>query len=223
MLDLKEAITRRHSVRSYRDVRIEDEKLNALAEMVKSCNEKGGLNIQMVLDEPKAFSSKLKTYGRFSGVSNYFALVGSGEDLDERCGYYGEKLVIMAQQLGLNTCWVAVTYSRIKDAFDVAENERIVSLITFGYGTIPGTNHKGKDIYAVIDVKSMSLPQWFKDGVESALLAPTGLNQQKFTFILKDDVVTIDPGSGPYTRIDAGIVQYHFEVATGIKPEIDKQ
>ena len=220
MLDLKEAIRRRHSVRAYREMAVEQEKLDILADMIDQCNRDGGLNIQMVLNEPKAFSNRLKTYGRFSGVTNYLALVGSGEDVEERCGYYGEKLVILSQQLGLNTCWVAVTYSKVKDAFRIEEGEKVVSLIPFGYGTIPGVPHKGKQMYDVIDVRSMSLPQWFKDGVESALLAPTGLNQQKFTIVLDGDNVTINAGAGPYTRIDAGIVQYHFEAATGIKPQI---
>ncbi len=32
-----------------------------------------------------------------------------GPTLEESCGYYGERLVLLAQQLGLNTCWVAMT------------------------------------------------------------------------------------------------------------------
>lgn len=222
MLEIKEAISRRHSVRSFRDVEVEEEKLAQLRAMMESANEEGGLNIQMVLNEPKAFSNKLKTYGRFTGVKNYFVLLASGDDADEKCGYYGEKLVLLAQQLGLNTCWVAATYSKVKGAFEVNEGEKIVSLIPFGYGTIPGVPHKGKQAHEVVLVPSMSLPQWFKDGVESALLAPTALNQQKFSIVMNGDAVSINPGSGSYTRIDAGIVQCHFEIATGIKPEIVK-
>lgn len=73
----------------------------------------GGLHIQLVLEEPRAFNSAMAHYGKFSGVRNYVALVGKkGPELQERCGYYGEKIVLCAQQRGLNICWVAMTYKK---------------------------------------------------------------------------------------------------------------
>ena len=43
-------------------------------------------------------------YTSFSGVKNYIALIGKkSPNLEEACGYYGEKIVLRAQQLGLNT------------------------------------------------------------------------------------------------------------------------
>ena len=68
-------------------------------------------HIQLVTDEPKAFDGFMAHYGKFSGVKNYIALIGKkGPKLEETCGYYGGKgLVLLAQQLGLNSCWVAMT------------------------------------------------------------------------------------------------------------------
>jgi hypothetical protein len=44
------------------------------------------------------------------------------------------------------------------------------------------------------------------------------VNQQKFLFSYKDGVTTISvKGVGFYTKIDLGIVKYHFETATGEK------
>ena len=57
-----------------------------------------------------------------------------GPDLDEKCGYYGERLVLKAQQLGLNTCWVAMTYSKVKTAFTVNSGEKLFIVISLGYG-----------------------------------------------------------------------------------------
>jgi hypothetical protein len=31
------------------------------------------------------------------------------DDLDEKVGYWGEQLVLLAQTLGLNTCWVGLS------------------------------------------------------------------------------------------------------------------
>ena len=48
------------------------------------------------------------------------------------------------------------------------------------------------------------------------MLAPTAMNQQKFLFELNGDKVSAKvSGFGFYTKIDLGIVKYHFEAATG--------
>jgi len=57
-----------------------------------------------------------------------------------------------------------------------------------------------------------SYPEWFNFGVEMALLAPTAINQQKFVINLgEDDKVTFTDKGGPYSKVDIGIVSYHFE------------
>ncbi len=43
------------------------------------------------------------------------------------------------------------------------------------------------------------------------------MNQQKFTFTYADGKVTAKAGMGFYSKIDLGIVKYHFEVASGRK------
>ena len=58
-------------------------------------------------------------------------------------------------------------------------------------------------------------PQWFKDGVEAALLAPTAVNQQKFTFTLKERQVRARTKLTFYGRMDLGIAKYHFELGAG--------
>ena len=117
-MELFEAMKKRHSVRQYIDKPIEGEVLEALLSETDGCNKEGDLNIQLVLNEPKAFDSFMAHYGRFEGVTNYLALVGKRcRDLDEKCGYYGERLVLKAQQLGLNTCWVALTYKKNSRCF----------------------------------------------------------------------------------------------------------
>ena len=117
-MTLLEAIKSRHSVRKYIDKPIEETLVSILQEKVDEVNEKGGLHIQLVTNEPKAFKGKM-AYGTFSGVTNYFAMIGKkGDDLSERIGYYGEQLVLLAETLGLNTCWVGLTYNNIKEAYE---------------------------------------------------------------------------------------------------------
>lgn len=214
-MEQMEAVKKRHSVRQYMEKPIEAEILKELQEEIDACNEEGNLHLQLVTNEPKAFDSFMAHYGKFSGVTNYIALVGKkGTMLDERCGYYGERLVLKAQQLGLNTCWVAMTYKKIPGAFEVKKGEKLTVVIALGYGITQGVEHKSKDVKAVSNLGE-STPDWFQKGVESALLAPTAMNQQKFTLNYEDGKVRAEAGTGFYTKIDLGIVKYHFEVGAG--------
>lgn len=217
-MDIMQAIRERHSVRRYKLQPIEKEILDELQSEIDKCNDEGNLHFQLVLNEPKAFDSFMAHYGKFSGVNNYIALVGKkGKDLDEKCGYFGERIVLKAQQLGLNTCWVAMSYSKIPGAFKVEKDEKLTVVISLGYGESEGVAHKSKSVNQVSNV-SETTPDWFKNGVEAALLAPTAMNQQKFFFTLNDDeTVTAKPGIGFYTKLDLGIVKYHFEIASGKK------
>ena len=116
-MDLLTAIEKRHSVRSYTDQPIEGEVLAKLKEEIIRCNDESGLRIQLVTNEPDAFNGILAHYGKFTGVRNYIVLVGKkGDKLQETAGYFGERVALFAQSLGLNTCWVALTYSKIKGA-----------------------------------------------------------------------------------------------------------
>lgn len=216
-MDIKEVIKERHSVRQYTEKEIEQEKKVALIEEVKKVNEESGLNIQLLFNEPECFDSMMAHYGKFSGVRNYIALIGNKSDsLDEKCGYYGERIALLAQSLGLNTCWVAMTHGKSKAKINKGEKQ--VCLLALGYGKTHGVSHKVKEFDKVIKVDLPEVPNWFKEGVEAALLAPTAMNQQKFLFELKSGEVSAKVnGMGFYSKVDLGIVKYHFEVVTGKK------
>lgn len=216
-MDIMEAMKARHSVRAYLDKPIDEMALKELLAEIDACNQESGLHIQMVTNEPKAFSGLMAHYGSFRGVKNYIALVGpKGKDLDEICGYYGERLILKAQQLGLNTCWVAMTYSKTPGAFRIESGEKLASLISIGYGTTQGVPHKIKSAKEISNV-SEDTPEWFHKGVEAALLAPTAMNKQNFMITYADGNVSATTGRGLYTKLDLGIVKYHFELGSGKK------
>lgn len=212
-MDIWEAMKQRHSVRQYQDRPLEEAAAAALQEEIEHCNQESGLHIQLVRNEPKAFDGFMAHYGKFKGVTNYIAMVGSSS-AEEVCGYYGEKLVLLAQQLGLNTCWVAMSYTKIKTAYRVLPGEKLHLVIALGYGENQGKAHVSKPMDKVSEAVEPS-PSWFRKGVEAALLAPTAVNQQKFRFLLEDDGVIAKAGVGPYTKIDLGIAKYHFEQGAG--------
>lgn len=133
---------------------------------------------------------------------------------DEEIGYYGEHLVLYAQTLGVNSCWVALTYKKGKAAYDKADGEKLYMVIALGYGENQGAPHKSKSIQDISDYKEGD-PAWYRNGLEAALLAPTAINQQKFHFRRFNDAVQVKAGLGFYTKTDLGIVKYHFELGSG--------
>ena len=221
-MDIKEAIKERHSVRQFKDLPVKSEDREKLAALIKECNAESGLSIQLITDDPECFDTFLAHYGKFKNAKNYIAMIGSKsiENLDEKCGYYGQKIVLEAQILGLNTCWVAGTYGKGKCKADKKAGEKIVCVIALGYGENQGLAHKSKPVSRLCKVSETDLPDtpaWFQEGLEAAILAPTALNQQKFQVSLEGDQAVITTKGGPMTQLDLGIVKYNFEAASGHK------
>ena len=213
-MEMMELMKQRHSLRQYTDRVIEAEKRSALEELTAALNRKFGVHMQIIYDEPQCFDSMMAHYGKFTGVKNYIALVGvKSPALDETLGYAGEQLVLKAQELGLNTCWVAMTHGKSKAV--IGKGEKQVCLIALGYGCTNGIAHRSKALSEVCRVQG-EMPEWFLTGMEAALLAPTATNQQKFFFeLLPDGKVKATARPGFYTKLDLGIVKYHFEALAG--------
>ncbi len=222
-MTIQEAIEARHSVRAYKELPLSEEIVKVLEEKITELNSKGQLHMQLILNEPKAFQGTLAKYGKFRGVNNYIVMAGKeADDLDERIGYYGEHLVLLAQTLGLNTCWVGLSYSKVPGTYVLNDGEKIGCYIAIGYGETQGTGHKIKSFEQVSKSNDGNLPSWFRKGVEAALLAPTAVNQQKFSFEyvgVKNGRHLVHARKGfslvGYSQMDLGIAKYHFEVAAG--------
>lgn len=221
-MTIQEAIESRHSVRAYTSQPLSGEAVRELREKIAELNGEGRLNIQLILNEPKAFQGVLARYGKFRNVNNYIVMAGKrADDLDERVGYYGEQLVLFAQTLGLNTCWVGLSYSKVPGTYVLNGDEKIACYIAIGYGETQGVSHKIKTIGQVSNATDKT-PVWFEKGVKAALLAPTAVNQQKFSFEYlgeENNHHQVKARRGfsviGYTQIDLGIAKCHFEIGAG--------
>ena len=206
---------KRHATRNFLDKEIPSDICAKLQTLIDECNREFDLHIQLVTNEPKAFTTFLAHYGKFNNVKNYLVLIGKKcDNLDEKLGYCGEKIVLYAQTLGINSCWVGLTYKKVKTAFTINDGEKMRCAIALGYSTQEGKPHKSKEIEKVSIANNP--PQWFIDGMNAALLAPTSLNQQKFVFKLIDEnTVEAKAKTAFFSKIDLGIAKYHFELAAG--------
>ena len=235
-MTIQEAIEARHSVRAYKDQPLSEEIVKVLEDEIVKLNNEGQLHIQLICNEPKAFQGTMAKYGKFRNANNYIVMAGKrADDLDERVGYYGEHLVLLAQTLGLNTCWVGLSYSKVPGTYVLDEGEKIACYIAIGYGETQGVGHKIKTVGQVSNA-SDATPSWFRKGVEAALLAPTAVNQQKFFFHyvskasqsaersfeyvgMSNNRHQVRAKKGfsmiGYTQMDLGIAKYHFEIGAG--------
>jgi hypothetical protein len=212
-MDFLEAIDKRHSVRKFTDKAIPDDILSELEERVEKINKEQGLHFILNSGKKNGFDGIVKLI--FKNVAANLMLCGkSAPDLFEKCGYYGEELVLLAQTLGLNSCWAMMAKMGSKP-IGLENGEEYVIGIALGYGQTQGRERKTKSISELSDVKG-EMPEWFQKAMVCVQKAPTAVNQQKFVFGLDEDKVTAKstPGNA-MTKIDLGIAKYHFMLGAG--------
>ena len=211
--DMKQAMRQRHTVRKFTSKSLSAELISQLNDRVRANNERFGLAISLKVGDESVLPGALKLFFA-KGVRNYFVLAGSDRPgLDEDLGYASADLMLFAQTLGLNTWWIGGTFSR-KNVEQAVPGKKVIGIVVVGFGATPGTARKSKTAAEVSSYEGPE-PQWFADGVQAALLAPTALNKQCFRIAGAGNKVSITENGGAFSGADVGIVKYHFELGAG--------
>ena len=218
--DLYNAIWRRRSVRAFSEKHIEKDKIEALRGSISSLNGISGLTMGFI-EESDSFHS-LKAF-RFKNVRSVITVKGRTNDphLDEKCGYYGERIVLEAAALGLGTCWVAVTFNKKSGSLDVKEDETIVCAIPVGYGAeemtasadVPDAPHRKTKSISDFLGGNTDVPDWVKAAVKAVQFAPTAMNNQRTGFSYVNGTISAQTKEGRLNMVDFGITKLHFELA----------
>ena len=213
-----ETIRERHSGREYDGKPLSRAEFDALSAVVEEFVRESGLDIQLVGDNPEVFNV-IARFGLIRGCRTHVAFVvddAKAGDVaaDEAIGYWGQKIVLAAQDMGLNTCWCALC-SRKKSRAVVAPGKKIRLVIAVGHGKTQGFSRKTKNVEALSSVECAKAPAWFAAAMEAAQLAPTAMNNQNFKITLLSDgkTVRIDAPQSGLNVIDEGIVRCNFEIA----------
>ena len=216
-----ETIRERHSVREYDGRSLAQAEFDALGAVVEECARESGLDIQLVGDNPEVFNVVAR-FGLGRGCRTHVAFVvddakasdATRAAVDEAIGYWGQKIVLAAQDMGLNTCWCALC-SRKKSRAVVAPGKRVRLVIAVGHGKTQGFPRKTKSVGALSSVECAKAPAWFAVAMEAAQLAPTAMNNQNFKITLLCDgkTVRIEAPQSGLNVIDEGIVRCNFEIA----------
>lgn len=212
-MELKEAMLQRHMVRRYTNRPLPAEIVKELDAYVDSINRSYGLSVELKTEDRSAFNAVVKLV-LAKGVRNFFIMAGKdAPDLDERLGYCGAGLMLYAQMLGLNTWWVGGTFNR-KQMEEISHGNRVVGVVAVGYGQTQGVPHKTKKPEQV-GCYNGDEPEWFRQGIDAALLAPTALARQAFMINGSGNKISIQCDNGIFSGVDTGLVKYHFELGAG--------
>jgi len=227
--ELLSAIGRRRSRRVYLDRPLSPKDTEALEVAITRINNVAGLHMWLVVGDDSAFRDARKTYGFFSGVQNYVALVGDPHDAceEERYGYFGQLLILEATLQGLGTCWVGGTFDRDAVPLELDYGMSVPCVITVGEvseelsgreKTIKRITHRrGSKNIEQMSATDGPVPDWFIAGMEAVQKAPSAVNRQPVRFTYRDGFVTASIKDVNAERIfyDLGIAKLHFEIGAG--------
>ena len=232
-MDIIEAIETRISCRAFTKDAIEQETYDALTTEVEALNAESGLHFQLY--GPRADGTAIDMQRKMfaSNPPAYAALVAQeGPIPEEMLGYFGEKLVLKATQLGLGTCWVASTYDRSTTRVELAPGEKLHDVVPIGYapekmplvqrtirGRIRGRSKPNEQLYRGPQPLSQTA-EWIQAAIQAVQLAPSAICEQPVVFVQ-------DAPDGPiratlpqirtkmeYT--DLGIAKLHFQIAAKV-------
>lgn len=210
-MTMTEAMHERHTVRKYTEKAIPQEIIEKLNARINENNSRLGLSVKLITESEDGLNLFAKLAAK--GVKNYFVLAGDGGDeASEKLGYSSADLMLCAQMLGLNTWYIGGTFNH--GVAKYADGKKVIGIVAVGYGKNGGVPHKSKSAEQVSHYDGEA-PDWFRNGVEAALLAPTAMNCQGFRLIGSGNDVKIEKNSAMFTPADRGIVKYHFELGAG--------
>jgi len=224
-----EAQNYRVSRRVYTGKQLEKNEMQAIKNLIYKINHESGLKFQFIGDCSQLFNGFSASYGMIKGLNSCIALVGNIniENLKTKIGYYGEMIVLEATSMNLGTCWIGGTYNKKECSkyADLGENEKLVCVIAIGHikdeksireKFISKINKGRKSFDEILLDKDLKTPQWVREGINSAIKAPSALNKQPIGYSFKDNIVKayITKENHGFEEVDLGISMLHFKLGS---------
>ena len=221
-MTLRQAIDNRISRRTFNNEPLNNEQSEILQNAIETVNEKYNLHIQLVIGNSSVFDKMSKSYGMFSGVQNYIAMIGktTDENVMEKTGLAGEEIVLTATCIGLGTCWVGGTFDKKSCKCKLNEDEDIFCVIavgenpdkqTFKERIIRSAIHRSTKKIDELITSDVKLPEWIIECMEAVQKAPSAINKQPVKFVYKNGILTASvDNAANYQGIDLGIAKFHF-------------
>lgn len=133
---LLDAVNVRITTRMYEDEKIDSDLSRQLRQNIDAVNLISGLHMQLIENCPQVFA-RANAEGHFRNAQNFIALIGpaDSDEAREAAGYYGERVVLSAVLMGLQTGWVAGSWDKgeAERCCDISDNEELYLGIVIGY------------------------------------------------------------------------------------------
>lgn len=226
-MDYKSLIMNGKSVRNFKETPVEAEKLSEIEKFIADCKKL----VPEIKIEPKFFAGE-DAYKRLYGIAGYQGvmiespnyLVLLSEDHPqyiENAGYVGERAILKARDLGVDSCWVSYSDANmVKSVLGIDSEKEVVALIALGYAssekkvevaTKVGDNYSQVKLYSGeggserIGLEEMVyIDSWgneatpeileeraLLDAFSYARMAPSALNKQPWRFIVDGGKVVL--------------------------------
>ena len=210
-MTLLEAVSVRRSQRTYLPRPLEGDQLDQLGKALAECNRRAGLGVRLVCPAGSVFAGQ----GRLESARGCLLFAGPAEDpdLEEKCGYWGEELILTAVSMGLGTCWVGGTYDRGACQARLEPGETLVCAAALG---IPEGSPAPRALRPAgeLALPADCAPAWFGAGIAAVQQAPSAMNRQGYRFQLQagGTVQARLTGGGAFAMVDLGIAKRHFQL-----------
>lgn len=223
-----DAMMKRYSCRAFQKELLAPEIRAQLSGKIEELNRESGLHFQLFCSDDISKPAALLSDSMFSGDCYAFAALVGPEQIEasEPLGYYGEALVIFAEQLGLGTCWVASTYDPDSISVEIPAGEKLWIIIPLGKAAEQPPRQKeirakirsrdrALDSFVESDVPFLAVPSWIQKGADAILAGPSAVNQQPVNLVWKDGVLTMKLiREGHHLHYcDMGIAKKQFEIS----------
>lgn len=228
-MNILEAITSRHSVRTFNGAVLTNDNQKSLAESIKEATDPFGGDVTIRLAEFDIERGyRPSTYGMIKGARNFFLIATKADNTSAlSAGFRFQKIVLKAWQLGLGCCWIAATFKgsdfdrdqqwpdgeelKIVCPVGTAARPTLMNrLVTTAFGS---RNRKQFDSLFFLDDFSRPVPpdNRFHEALAMIRLAPSSTNSQPWRALVTDDTVHFyyKPASH-LSVLDCGIGLCHF-------------
>ena len=233
-MDYKKLISDGKSVREFKNRSIENKYFNEITSYIKNSKKLlPEINVEVKIFDNKDCYEKLKHIAGYNGhmieAPSYAVILSDvKKGYIENSGYIGERLILKARDLEIDSCWITFNDSdAIKEKLDISSDKEVTAIIALGYEN--NKNTKNKSGSERLDVeKIVYMDEWgtntsvaeleergLLDAFSYARMAPSTLNRQPWRFIIDGENIILavkkDDFTSDYERsIDAGIAMLYF-------------
>lgn len=233
-MNYKKLILDGRSVRDFKEKAIEAECFNEIESYIKKSKRLlPEVNIELKIFDSRETYEKLKNVAGYNGhmikAPSYAVILSDvKQGYIENSGYIGERLILKARDLDIDSCWVTFNDSEIiKEKLDISSNKEVTAIIALGYGIDKTIKNKSGSERLGVE-KIVYMDKWgintsideleergLLDAFSYARMAPSTLNRQPWRFIIDGGKIILavkkDDFTSNYERgIDAGIAMLYF-------------